>query len=111
MSFLFGPKFDEVDVKETVDGLAVDPGAVLVDVREQHEWTAGHARGARHIPLGDLPAKLGELPREAPVYLICATGNRSRNAAAFLTKHGFARPISVRGGTVAWQRAGLPIDR
>jgi queuine tRNA-ribosyltransferase len=111
MSFLFGPKVDEADVKETVDGLAADPAAVLVDVREQHEWTAGHARGARHIPLGDLPAKLDELPREAPVYLICATGNRSRNAATFLTKNGFDRPINVRGGTVAWQRAGLPIDR
>lgn len=111
MSFPFPPKVDEADVKEAVDGLASDPGAVLVDVRELHEWTAGHARGARHIPLGDLPAKLDELPREAPVYLICATGNRSRNAAAFLHKSGFARPINVRGGTVAWQRAGLPIDR
>jgi queuine tRNA-ribosyltransferase len=111
MSFLFGPKVEEADVKETVDGLTADPGAVLIDVREQHEWKSGHAHGARHIPLGDLPAKLDELPREAPVYLICATGNRSRNAATFLTKNGFDRPINVRGGTVAWQQAGLPIDR
>ena len=110
MSFLFGPKVEEADVKETADGLA-EPGAVLIDVREQDEWTSGHARGARHIPLGDLPAKLDELPREAPVYLICATGNRSRNAAAFLQGNGFAKPINVRGGTAAWRRAGLPIDR
>ena len=111
MSFLFGPKVEEADVKETAAGLATEPGAVLVDVREPHEWRAGHARGARHIPLALLPASLEQLPREAPVYLICATGNRSRSAAAFLQKHGFSRPVNVRGGTVAWHRAGLPIER
>lgn len=111
MSLPLGPKVDEVDVKETADGLAGEPGAVLIDVREPHEWRAGHARGARHIPLAQLPASLDELPREAPVYLICATGNRSGKAAAFLQKNGFTRPMNVRGGTVAWQRAGLPIDR
>jgi thioredoxin 1 len=111
MSFLFGPKVDEADVKETADGLATQPGAVLIDVRESHEWKAGHARGARHIPLAELPGRLNQLPREAPVYLICATGNRSRNAAAFLRKNGFQHPVNVRGGTAAWHRAGLPIER
>lgn len=111
MSFLFGPKVDEADVKRTADGLATEPGAVLIDVREPHEWRAGHARGARHIPLAELPRRLDQLPREAPVYLICDTGNRSRNAATFLRKNGFSRPVSVRGGTAAWHRAGLPIER
>lgn len=111
MSFLFGPKVDEADVKETADGLATQPGAVLIDVRESHEWKAGHARGARHIPLAELPGRLDQLPREAHVYLICATGNRSRSAAAFLHKNGFQHPVNVRGGTAAWHRAGLPIER
>lgn len=111
MSFLFGPKVDEADVQATAEGLAAEPDAVLIDVREPHEWRAGHARGARHIPLAQLPGSLGQLPREAPVYLICATGNRSRNAAAFLRKNGFSRPVNVRGGTAAWHRAGLPIER
>jgi rhodanese-related sulfurtransferase len=111
MSFLFGPKVDEADVNETADGLATEPGAMLIDVRDPHEWRAGHARGARHIPLAQLPGSLAQLPREAPVYLICATGNRSRNAAAYLRKHGFSRPVNVRGGTAAWHRAGLPIER
>jgi rhodanese-related sulfurtransferase len=110
MSFLFGPKVEEADVKEVADALPND-GAVLVDVREPHEWRAGHARGARHIPLNQLPASLDSLPRTAPIYLICATGNRSRTAAAFLHKQGFAKPVNVRGGTVAWHRAGLPIER
>ena len=110
MSFLFGPKVEEADVREVADALPSD-GAVLVDVREPHEWRAGHARGARHIPLDQLPASLDSLPRSAPIYLICATGNRSRTAAAFLHKQGFAKPVNVRGGTVAWHRAGLPIER
>lgn len=111
MSFFLGPKVEEADVRDTSEGLLADPGAVLVDVREPHEWRAGHARGARHIPLAQLPASLDQLPRDAPVYLICATGNRSRSAAALLKKSGFSRPLNVRGGTAAWQRAGLPIER
>lgn len=111
MSFLFGPKVTEADVQEAADRLAAEPGAVLIDVREPHEWRAGHARGARHIPLAELPGRMDQLPREAPVYLICATGNRSRTAAAFLQRNGFSRPVNVRGGTAAWQRAGLPIER
>jgi rhodanese-related sulfurtransferase len=110
MSFLFGPKVEEADVKQTAAALPHD-GAVLIDVREPHEWRAGHARGARLIPLNQLPATLDGLPRTAPIYLICATGNRSRTAAAYLQKAGFERPINVRGGTAAWQRAGLPIER
>jgi len=111
MSFLFGPKVEEADVQATADGLATQPGAVLIDVREPHEWRVGHARGARHIPLAQLPGILDQQPREAPVYLICATGHRSRNAAAYLQKNGFSRPVNVRGGTAAWHRAGLPIER
>ena len=111
MSFLFGPEVTEADVQEAADRLAAEPGAVLIDVREPHAWRAGHARGARHIPLAELPGRMDQLPREAPVYLICATGNRSRTAAAFLQRNGFSRPVNVRGGTAAWQRAGLPIER
>ena len=110
MSFLFNrPKTDEADVADAA--AAMDGGgAVLVDVREDDEWRGGHARGARHIPLGDLPKRLDELPRDTPIYLICASGNRSGKAAAFLQQNGYERPINVRGGTAAWKRAGLPID-
>ncbi len=110
MSFLFGPKVEQADVKEVADALPQD-GAVLVDVREPHEWRSGHAPGARHIPLQQLPQQLASLPRTAPVYLICRSGNRSHTAAAFLQRNGFERPVNVRGGMIAWQRAGLPIEK
>lgn len=85
--------------------------AVLVDVREPEEWRGGHAAGARHIPLGELALRAGELPREQEIYLICASGQRSKVAAELLTRAGFAGPASVRGGTASWARAGLPLER
>ncbi|HJP88665.1 MAG TPA: rhodanese-like domain-containing protein [Candidatus Limnocylindrales bacterium] len=109
MSDTSDPPIEEADVADT--SAAVEGGALLVDVREDFEWNAGHARGAIHLPMMQVPARLDELPRDAPIYLICATGNRSGRVAQFLTGNGFSRPINVRGGTVAWQRAGLPIDR
>lgn len=84
---------------------------ILVDVRDPHEWRAGHAVGARHIPLADLPQRLAELPRERPVYLICASGGRSRAAAEMLHNAGFVCPVNVNGGTSAWQRSHLPMER
>lgn len=86
-------------------------GAILVDVREAHEWRAGRAAGAHHIPLGELSRRAGELPRERPVYVICASGNRSKVAANMLHRAGFDCPINVSGGTAAWVRAGLPLER
>lgn len=84
---------------------------ILVDVREPHEWRAGHAAGARHIPLAELPQQLAELPKDVPVYLICASGGRSRSAAEMLDQAGFVSPINVNGGTRAWQRSALPMER
>jgi rhodanese-related sulfurtransferase len=55
----------------------VRSGAVLLDVREPSEWQAGHAPGARHVPLGKLEAKLGVLPRDRQVVVVCRSGNRS----------------------------------
>ncbi len=110
MSFLFGPKVAEAEPAAAAADLA-DGNGVLVDVREDHEWRAGRAQGAIHIPLAELPTRIGELPRDAPIYLICASGNRSAKAAAFLGREGFPTAINVRGGTTAWSRAGLPVDR
>ena len=104
------PKVEDADVAAVADAVRAGQG-VLVDVREDFEWRTGHAADAVHIPLMELPARLDELPRDTPVYLICATGNRSGRAAEFLGQNGFERPINVRGGTVAWRKAGLPMAK
>ncbi|MFM9106965.1 MAG: rhodanese-like domain-containing protein [Chloroflexota bacterium] len=82
---------------------------VLLDVREQEEWDAGHAAAARLIPLGDLDARLGELDPMRPIAVICRSGRRSLMAAEYLKDRGFANPVSVAGGMIAWQEAGHPV--
>ena len=85
-----------------------DGGAVLLDVREPHEWQAGHAPRARHIPLGQIARRAGELPKGRAVVTVCRSGARSARAAALLAADG--REVSnLAGGMHAWARAGLPV--
>jgi rhodanese-related sulfurtransferase len=87
-------------------------GAVVVDVREPHEYTDGHVPCARLIPLGAVARHAADIRHEAhgdrPVYLICRTGVRSADAARMLVGAG-VDAISVAGGTEAWRSAGLPV--
>lgn len=85
-------------------------GAVLLDVREQEEWAAGHAQGAVHAPLSVLVAggRLPDLTADRPVVTICRSGKRSRQAAAVLTARG-VDAVDVLGGMDAWARARLPV--
>jgi len=84
--------------------------AQFVDVRTQDEYAGGHAARAVNIPLDTLVSKLDSLEKNEPVYLICQTGNRSKQAAEILKDKGFNNVLNVTGGTVAWQAAGLPMD-
>lgn len=84
-------------------------GALLLDVREQSEWQAGHAPGARHVPLGDLDEELGALPRDRRVVVVCRSGNRSARATALLVRSGF-EAVNLSGGMQAWAAAGLPVE-
>lgn len=93
----------EIAVTELADD------AVVVDVREPDEWNAGHAPGAIHLPMGDVPARLGELPEtDEPLPIICRSGNRSGRAVQWLQQQGFD-VVNVAGGMLAWKRAGKPI--
>ena len=85
-------------------------GAVVIDVREPFEYEAGHVPGATLVPLNRLPAHTADLPRQVPVYVICASGNRSLTAADYLARAG-VDAWSVAGGTGAWLRAGHPVVR
>jgi rhodanese-related sulfurtransferase len=88
----------------------IDDDAVMVDVREQNEWDAGHAPNAVHIPLGELPSRLGDLPDEADtVPIICRSGNRSGRAVAWLVHQGFD-VSNVAGGMQEWARGEKPMS-
>jgi rhodanese-related sulfurtransferase len=85
-------------------------GAVLVDVREPAEWSAGRAPGAVHVPLGELTSRLADIPREATIVTVCRSGRRSDTAAAQLRAAGYT-VHNLDGGMQAWQSAGLPVVR
>lgn len=86
----------------------VTKGALLLDVRERSEWNAGRAPFARHVPLGQLQARLGEVPRDRKVVVVCRSGNRSAHATALLQRAGIDA-VNLSGGMHAWSGAGLPV--
>jgi len=87
-----------------------DAGAQVVDVREDSEWRRGHIPKSRHVPLRQVPARVGELDPQRPVVVVCASGHRSQTAAKMLAKLGFVEVYDLKGGLVAWQRQGLPLS-
>jgi rhodanese-related sulfurtransferase len=91
-----------------VPAASVPDGAWLLDVREDDEWAAGYAPGARHIPLGQLGARSTEVPRDETIYVICRSGMRSGRAAQALTAAGW-EAINVAGGMQDWAAAGRPM--
>jgi rhodanese-related sulfurtransferase len=87
--------------------------ALVLDVREQSEYDAGHILSSKLIPLGKLKDRLGELEkyRERPIVVICRSGQRSASACGLLGKQGFAQAYNLNGGIVAWQKASLPLEK
>ena len=94
----------------TVETLTLPDDAVVIDVREQDEWDAGHAPGAVHIPLSDLPSRLDDLPStdEGTIPVVCRSGGRSSRAVAWLLQQGFD-VANLSGGMKSWQAAGKPL--
>ena len=84
-------------------------GAVLIDVRERSEWSAGHAPGAIHIPYEDLGKRARELPLDRPIVVYCASGVRSGLAASILEASGHD-VSNMRGGFTAWRNANLDVS-
>jgi rhodanese-related sulfurtransferase len=82
--------------------------AVLLDVREDDEWTAGHAPDATHVPMNEVPGRITDLPDGDPLYVICRSGGRSGRVVAFLAQQGI-QAVNVDGGMQAWAAAGRPM--
>ena len=97
----------EIDIEQLAAALGDD--AALVDVREANEYVTGHIPGATLMPMTRLTAHLGELDRTRPVYVVCASGNRSAAMTDLLVASGYDA-YSVSGGTTAWARSGRPLE-
>lgn len=104
-SFLFPPATTAQDAHAAVERRE----AVILDVRERREWKAGHAPGAKNIPLAALASRSTELAVDRRTIAVCRSGSRSRSATAQLRKAGLDA-VNLKGGMRSWQRAGLPLE-
>lgn len=87
----------------------INDGAVILDVRENAEFAAGHLANAKNIPVADIDKRASELPAGKPVLVMCAMGQRAGKAAGALRKLGREQVFSLNGGLKAWRDAGLPV--
>jgi rhodanese-related sulfurtransferase len=103
----------ECTVDDVKASLAKGEKFILVDVREESEYAAGHAAGAIHLGKGvierDVEAKVPD--PASPLVLYCGGGFRSALAADALQKMGYTNVISMDGGWRAWMQAGLPVEK
>lgn len=99
-------KYQTVSPAKAVEAQA--NGAMLIDVRESHEYRSGHAPGAKHISVQVIERRIGEIPKEREIIVVCQSGMRSQRAADILSRNGY-KVLNVSGGMVGWQRAGQKV--
>lgn len=101
---------DTVDVA-TVKSLHGRDDVLIIDVREQSEYDAGHIPNVTLIPVNQVPNRLAEIPKDKPVIVTCRSGNRSGQVTNFLRQQGYTNVHNMQGGIVAWQQAGYPVEK
>ena len=97
----------EVSVDEAYQKF--EQGAFLLDVRELDEWNDHRIEGTTHIPLGELPSRVSELPKDEEIVVVCRSGNRSAEGRDILKAAGFEQVTSMDGGLQEWSAAGYPL--
>ena len=87
--------------------------ALVLDIREENEFNAGHILNSKQIPLDKLGERIGELERhrERPIVVVCRSGQRTSAACALLGRQDFGQVYNLTGGLLAWQKAGLPLEK
>jgi rhodanese-related sulfurtransferase len=92
-----------------VDASQVEPDAYLVDVREPDEWEAGHAPGAHHLPMMEVPARMAEIPADSEVVVVCRSGGRSGQVVSYLMGNGWENVRNLDGGMQSWAAQGRDV--
>ncbi len=96
---------------QTANLLRERDDVLLIDVREPSEYAAGHIPGITLIPMGEIPNRLADIPKDKTVIVSCQSGRRSSQIASFLQEQGFTNLHDLDGGFSAWERAGLPVEQ
>ncbi|ROO52628.1 rhodanese-related sulfurtransferase [Micromonospora sp. Llam0] len=100
---MHGPPIPTVDVPD------VSADAYLLDVREPEEWAAGHAPGAHHLPMMEIPHRMADVPQEGDVVVVCRSGGRSGQVVAYLNQHGWDNVRNLTGGMQDWAAHSRPM--
>ncbi|MFI5893176.1 rhodanese-like domain-containing protein [Actinoplanes sp. NPDC051513] len=100
---MFGPQVPSVTPDE------VTSDAYLLDVREPDEWEAGHAPGAHHLPMMEVPARLAEIPADQEVVVVCRSGGRSGQVVSYLMGNGWDNVRNLDGGMQVWAAVGRDV--
>jgi rhodanese-related sulfurtransferase len=93
-----------ITAEEIKARLAQGEQLTVIDVREDDEVALGKIPGAKHIPLGEIPARIEEIPKDRETIMVCRSGNRSAMAIEFLKTHGYNNLINLAGGMLAWEK-------
>jgi len=101
--------FSRIDVNEAKEMMG--DGAAIIDVREPHEYEAGHVPEATLIPVNSVYARREELPKDKDVIFVCAVGQRSALACEMAAAAGLTRLFTLEGGTDGWVAAGEAVDK
>ncbi len=101
--------FTRITVDEGEEMMAGDNVAVI-DVREPHEYNAGHVPNATLIPVATVFARKEELPRDKEIIFVCGVGQRSALACEMAAAAGLTRLFNLEGGTEAWIKSGHPVE-
>jgi rhodanese-related sulfurtransferase len=100
---VFGPQVPSVTSTQ------IPADAYLLDVREPDEWTSGHAPGAHHMPMMEVPARMAEVPTDVEVVVVCRSGGRSGQVVSYLMGNGWDNVRNLDGGMQSWAAAGRDV--
>lgn len=96
---------------QTVAAVKERDDVLVLDVREQWEYDAGHIPDITHIPMGEIANRLNEIPTDKTVIVTCQSGGRSSQITNLLRENGYDDVHNMTGGIVSWQNSGLPVEK
>jgi adenylyltransferase/sulfurtransferase len=94
----------DINAQQLHEQLERGDDVYVLDVREPHEWSAGHLAKSTHIPMREIPSRLADIPRDRDVVVVCRSGGRSANVQQFLKANGITRVRNLIGGLAGWKR-------
>jgi len=108
LSYFINPKGLKEYTPEEFAKKITEPGSKVIDVRTAMEYNHKHIQSASHVPLGTIKHELSSINKNDRIFLVCATGHRSRAAATILIKNGFNDVSHLSGGMTAWKKYSGP---